>query len=81
MTKRGGCNPDVQSRGAEWGGAAARQGCSEALGAFKSGRGIPQSKTLRVFGGVGERSPIEIVILYWLGIGSALTEAALAGSL
>jgi len=40
----------------------------EALGAFKSGRGLPQSKTLRVFGGVGERSPIEIVVLHWLGI-------------
>jgi hypothetical protein len=44
----------VQSRG----GAGARQGCSEAQGAAKSGRGLPQSKTLRVFGGVGERGSV-----------------------
>ena len=31
--------------------AGARQGCSEAQGASKSGKGLPQSKTQREFGG------------------------------
>jgi len=37
------------------GGAGARQGCSEPQVASNSGRGLPQSKTLRVFGGVRGR--------------------------
>ena len=38
--------------------AGAWQGCPEAQGAPKSGRGLPQSKTLRVVGGVGGRGSI-----------------------
>lgn len=33
------------------------QGCSEAQAAAKSGRGLPQSKTLRVFGGMEGEAP------------------------
>jgi hypothetical protein len=40
--------------------AGARQGCSEAQGAAKNGRGLPQSRTLGVLGGaVGRGSGLE----------------------
>ena len=44
--------------GAERGGAGGWQGCSEAQGAAKSSRGLPQSKALRVFGGVEGRDGV-----------------------
>jgi hypothetical protein len=51
---------EVTAAESVWGGAGDRQGCSEARGATKSGRELPQSKTLRVFGSGGRHKAAQL---------------------